>query len=408
MSSANSQTFLYAAMTGVGKKTLGLRRAPNQDVLSEELRNQDLLLLRAWRVPLSGVGGVKSASGLHEGRMPLKDQASMAEQLHMLLSRGVPLVEALEVAASVVSERSRGRVLKMRELVGAGSSFADACRKLGGLDDVTIAVYRSAERTGDLAGAAHRLAVAARRRLAISGKAVTVMIYPAVVSTIAILLFLALLIFLVPQIARQVRQLSPKLPWISEAVFSVGEWLNSHLMLVGIVLAALVVGGLIGWRSVVSALRATLGRAGPIASLVLHVEMTRFFSVMAAMTRSGVPLADALAAATGVISGRKLRAQLEQVQKSLVEGGLLRVLIEKVDELPLATRKLLIAAERAGDLDSAFDALASDMAEEVDKKSARLLALLEPAVIVGMFALLGPLIIAIAIPLMTFRGQVGQ
>jgi type II secretory pathway component PulF len=63
--------------------------------------------------------------------------------------------------------------------------------------------------------------------------------------------------------------------------------------------------------------------------------------------------------------------------------------------------RLLIAAERGGDLDSAFDALAEDMASDVEQRSARLLALLEPAVIVAMFAVLAPLVVAVAVPMMT-------
>src|SRR5690606_7346250 len=95
----------------------------------------------------------------------------------------------------------------------------------------------------------------------------------------------------------------------------------------------------------------------------------------------------------------KLRTQLEQTRKSLVEGGTLRTLIEKIDALPLATRKLLVAAERSGDLDQAFDALSVNMAEELDTKSSRLLALMEPAVILAMFSVLGPMVVAIALPM---------
>jgi type II secretory pathway component PulF len=152
---------------------------------------------------------------------------------------------------------------------------------------------------------------------------------------------------------------------------------------------------------------AALGRFGRrlpgIKSLLLTVEMTRFFSVMAAMTKTGVPLADALASGTGVISDDKLREQLTWLRQSLVEGGVLRILIDRVDALPLATRRLLIAAERGGDLDSAFDALAEDMSLEVDKRSSRLLAFLEPAVIILMFTILAPIIIAVAIPMMTVQ-----
>lgn len=391
-----NQSYLFKAMTPSGGNRFGVRAAGDASALSDDLKREGLLMLRAWKLPL---GPAPSA------RFPLKDDAALNEQLHTLLSRGVPLVEALEVAASVVSPASKMTVDKLREAVASGASFSLACEKLGVFDPVSIAVYRSAERTGDLAGAGMRLSQAARRRLAIAGKAVTVMIYPAVVTVIALTLFTGLMVFLVPRIAEQMAQLGTNVPAFSKIVFSVGTWLNTHLGLMGLILAGIVILIVVCWRAVLASLKSLGARLPGIAPLLLSVELTRFFSVLAAMTRTGVPLADALNNAVPVITSPTLRTQLDQLRKSLVEGGVLRVLLDRVESLPLSTRKLLIAAERAGDLDSAFDTLSSDMAADVDRKSSRLLALLEPAVIVAMFAILGPLIIAIAIPLITFGGN---
>lgn len=394
MSSLPSSQFLFQAMTPAGAKTIGVRPAASESQLADELRRDQLLLLRAWRLPLGGVG---------PQRLHLGDEAALYDQLSVLLSRGVPLVEALEVASSVVRAEARGKVLRLRELVAAGSSFAEACHKVGCFDAVTIAVYRSAERTGDVAGAARRLAVSAKRRLAIRGKAVTVMIYPTVVCTVSLLMFLGILIFLVPMIARQLRQMKTTTNAYSQMVFSTGEWLSAHMGLASGMLLLVVLGLLMIRRRLGAWALRVLRGAPAVARLLLTVEMARFFSVMGAMVKSGVPLADAMATATVVISDARLRRQLEVLQKSLVEGGLWRVLVERADALPLATRRLLIAAERAGDLDSALDSLALDMSDEVDVRAARLLAVLEPAAILLMFMLIGPLIFAIAIPLFSAR-----
>lgn len=394
MSTLPSHHYFFQAMTAAGVRTLGFRAATDPSQLADELRREHLMLLRAWRLPI----GAASQSGL-----PLRDEAALNDQLAILLARGVPLVDALEVAASVVSAASKARVMRLREAVAAGASFSEACQKSGGFDDVTTAVYRSAERTGDVAGAARRLATSAKRRLAIRGKAITVMIYPTIIFTFSVLVFAGLLIFLVPMIAKQLRQLKTSTNAFSQAVISTGEWLNAHLGLSLVVLLILIIAAVALRRRVVRGILAILQRLPAVARLVLTVELARFFSVMAAMVKSGVPLADALSTAANVISSAKLRDQLAAVQKGLVEGSLWRTLIERTDALPLATRRLLIAAERAGDLDSAFDSLSQDMADEVDVRSARLLAFLEPGAILLMMLLIGPLILAIAIPLMSVR-----
>ncbi|MCA9305369.1 MAG: type II secretion system F family protein [Phycisphaerales bacterium] len=399
MSAALLQSYVYQAVKPSGQKSYGFKSASDESSLAEILRRENLLLQRAWRLPGSG--------SMPKG-MSTKDEVALNEQLETLLTRGVSLVEALEVSATVVSAECRPRVEKLREMVSAGTGFAGACQQVGGFDDVTIAVYRAAERTGDLGSAAGRLSEAARRKQTIAARAVTVMIYPAVIFTVSILLFTGILMFLVPMIAGQIRELGGTIPWFSEYVFSVGEWMRAHM--------AAVLLGAGGAIFLIVALRAKIleglgwmGRLVPvIANLMITVEMARFFSVMAAMTRSGVPLAEALAGATGVISDSNLRGQLDKLRRGLVEGGTFRTLIEEVDAMPLATRRLLIAGERGGDLESVFDALSGDMSTEVERKATRLLAMLEPAAILAMFALLAPLIMAIAIPLMTIRTQVGQ
>lgn len=388
--------YLFRAMTPRGGASFGLRPATDEAALAEQLTRDQLLLLKAWRLPIR--------ASLDQ-KLSLPDESAFNDQLATLLNRGVPLVEALEVASTVVGTAARMRITRLRELVAAGDSFSGACAKVGGFDAVIIAVYRAAERTGDLAGAARRLAVSARRRQAIRGKAVTVMIYPAVIFTISMTLFLGMLVFLVPMIARQMEQMKAAPPAFSRLVFATGLWLSAHLQWTLLGLALLIAAAIVFRGAALGALGRVAQRLPALSRLLITVEMARFFSVMGAMARSGVPLADALATATIVISNDTLRAQLQTLQKNLVEGGLWRTLVERVDTLPLATRKLLIAAERSGDLDSAFDGLSADLSDEVDTRSARMLALLEPAAIILMFLLIGPLILAIAIPLMTFRTQ---
>src|SRR5438105_7810108 len=146
--SHNAGSFVFVAARVGGGRSLGLRQAQSERALADVLRRERLLLLRSYRLP-------KWAS--KEKGLSLKDRAELNEQLAQLLSRGVPLVEALEVTASAVGGGARPIIERMREMVAAGSAFADACQKTGMFDRVTVAVYRGAERTGDLAGASKQL-----------------------------------------------------------------------------------------------------------------------------------------------------------------------------------------------------------------------------------------------------------
>lgn len=364
-------------------------------MLADSLRREKLLLLRTWRLPdfLKPREGVK-----------LKDAAEFNTVLGQLLTRGVPLVEALQVTAESVSAGARPLVERMRELVAAGSSFSDASLRVGFSDAVSAAVYRAAERSGDLGGAASQLAASARRQLAVAGRAATLMIYPAIVLTISIIICIGMLIFIVPRIGEALQEAGADMPWFSKLVIDLGEFMRVNLlwMLIGLLVLSIAI---VAVRARVLSMVWTAARRLPYMSdLIMAQEITRFFSVLAAMTRSGVPLADALAVANGAVGHPTLSAQLTTLQTKLVEGGSLPYLVDTVSALPLATRKLLVAAERSGDLEPAFASLASDMSDEVDRRSQRLLAVLQPGLVIVMAGMIGTLILSLMIPLLTLAG----
>ncbi len=388
--------FFYIAASAAGGRSLGIRQAHSRRALASDLRKDRLVLLRAWALP-SFLASTR--------RLTPADHIQLNELLSQLQGRGVPLVETLEVIARTVRSEARPRIERLAELVSQGSSFADACARVGGFDEVTIAVYRAAERSGDLAPAGEQLATAIRRRRDIASKATTVMIYPIIVLTLGIIVGIGMLVGIIPMVARGLEKAGADIPWFTALLVGAGTALREHWAV------ALLVVGLAGVLAYLSRARigAALGRASRslplIRDVVLAQEASSFFSVMGAMTRSGVPLADALAVAQRAVRHERLREQLARLRERLVQGGVLRDLIEDVDALPLATRRLLVAAERAGDLEAAFNSLADDMRDEVEKRSSRLLAFLEPALLLFLFAFVGSMVLAIMLPMLSAVNQ---
>jgi type II secretory pathway component PulF len=388
------------ASTTAGGRRFGIRRAKDSRQLVQALRTERLVPLKTWPMP-AWVGG--------ESDIGLKDQAEIHFVLAQLLSRGVPLVEALEVTSTSVSPTIRPRVDRMRELVASGASFSDACQAMESFDPVTIAVYRAAERTGDLAGAAKQLSITVRRQLAITGKAVTLLIYPAIVLSISLAVSLLMISVIVPKIASALASNpNAELPGITVFLWKTGDFIRENALILFLGALAVGVGAFLIRTTLLGLLLGVLRRLPLVKGLVLAQETTRFFTVMAAMSRSGVTLADALGVAVGAVNHPELRGQLVRLRTRLVEGGILKNLIQDVEAFPIATRRLMIAAERSGDLQSAFDTLAQDMVEEVDRRSSRLLAALEPILILIMFLMIGSLLLSVMIPLMKIASSAVQ
>ncbi len=395
--------FVYVALTPSGGKRWGMVRGRDARHATEQLRRQRLVPLQTWQLPGWAGGGDKRPS--------LKDQAELHLQLSQLLGRGVPLIEAMDVSVRSVSAASRPRVERIRELVAAGSSFADACGRVEMFDQVTVSVYRAAERTGDLGGAAKQLSIMARRQLQIRGKVGTLMLYPLIVMSVSIIAGVFLLVYVVPKVGAAMQDLASsqgaELPLFTKVVMSVGYFVQQEWMwcIAGLVVLVLLV---IFLRRTIAQVIALLARKLPVLKdVVLAQESARFFTVMTAMSRNGVPLADALGIVNATISHPVLRAQLENLRTKLVEGGMLRQLIDTVTALPVGTRRLLIAAERSGDMENAFETLAGDMTEELDRRTSRLLAVIEPLLIILMTLFIGSLLISLLLPMFSMMGQVG-
>ncbi|MFG0306215.1 MAG: type II secretion system F family protein [Phycisphaerales bacterium JB040] len=388
--------FLYLASKPAGGTTIGMRRARSRASLSASLRKDRLVLRQSVPLP--------AWFGSEPGMRP-KDHAELNDQLAQLVSRGVPLVEALEVAADVVSDGASPIIRAIREQVQSGKSFAEACRATGQFDVVTVAVYAAAEKTGDLPGACKQLAVSVRRQLKVKGKAATLMIYPAIVMTISVVVAVLMLTIIIPQIGESLQTSGNELPWITVVMMGTGNWLKANMLLVSAVVALGLILLIVARASLLVATQGFMRRMPAIRDVVLAQELARFFSVMAAMTRSGVPLADALGVAVTALGHPVMKKDLGRLRSKLIEGGVLRNLIDNVASLPVGTRKLLIAADQSGDLEHAFDALATDYTDEVDTRAERLLAVLEPLLIIVMFLVIGVLIMSIMIPMIQATSQ---
>ena len=390
-------SFVFTASKPGGKSMFGLRSAKNRNQLAEQLKRERVTLKSAYQLPKWMAQPARIGGG---------DQLILNEQLAQLLSRGVPLVEAMEVAGETVSSGARPMIERMRDLVASGTSFAEACRIVGGFDTVSVADYRAAERSGDLAGAAKQIAITVRRTRMVAGKAITLLIYPIIVLAISLLVAFGLMVGVVPKLGVALAEIG-EVPWFSKIIIGFGTFLADNFTLIMFLMGGGLIALLVLRAKIIESIN-RLSRTLPLLrEVIMAQESVRFFSVMAAMSRSGVPLADALGTANQAINHPKLRKQMERLRTRLIEGGALRNLIEEVDAFPVATRRLLIAAEKAGDLEAVFNQLATDMTDEVDRRSQRFLAVLQPLLIVFMFAIIGSLLIALLLPLITMSSTIG-
>ncbi|HYF14273.1 MAG TPA: type II secretion system F family protein [Phycisphaerales bacterium] len=404
MSRAATPTqFVYLATRMDGGYRLGTVRGRDVRQATAQLRRQRLMPVRTWALPAWASG--------ESALIPLKDQGEVHMQLAQLTGRGVPLVEALDVVSTSVAKGTRQRVARVRELVASGGSFSASALASGLFDQITCAVYSAAERSGDIPGAAKQLASTTRRQLATQGKVATLLIYPVILGLMSVAASVFLLVSVVPKVGRtleeQLAGAGRQLPIYTRVLMAAGEFITDHWGILLGVVCAIAIAGVAG-RALVGKWVEVLVRTTPLLrDVALTQESARFFTVMAAMTRTGIPLADALGVAGSSLRHPLLRTQIMNLRTRLIEGGVLRQLIDTVTALPVSTRRLMIAAERSGDLGQAFDTLSGDLEQELDRRTSRFLAVLEPGLIIMMAALIGGMLLSVLIPMLTVASQIG-
>ena len=230
------------------------------------------------------------------------------------------------------------------------------------------------------------------------------MIYPAIVLILALAAALVMIVVVVPMIGNSLIRAGLELPAVTRVLLGLGNFLQANIIPSAVGLVLLIIFAFL-FRSALVKLGIQLTRRAPfVRDVVMEQELTRFFAVMSSMSRSGIPLGDALHVSSAAITHPDLNRDLQRMRLRLIEGGVFRNLVMKVNSLPESTRRLLVAADQGGDLEDAFNALAEDHAAEVDKKTARLMAVLEPLLIVLLFLIVGTIILAIMMPMFSMAG----
>lgn len=394
------------ALAGDGKRTRGVLEAVAQPAAAAELERRGLapIELKEERSGANAGARAGGAAGRGIGSAAL---AELYGQLADLLGAGVPLLRALRVMARSRDERTAGVCAALAGSVEDGVALAAAMVELGGaFPETHAAVVRAGERGGFLEAALGRLSSLVRRQVELRQKLVGALIYPLVIATVGVTIVVLLFTVYVPQFRPVFEGLD--LPATTRAVLAVSEAASSAWWLFVVTPVALVVAAL--WarrdRRVAHAALDAAGRLPVLGPLVRSVAVARVSRVLGALLENGVPLLPALRIAREAAGSRRLAEALAASAEAVRRG-------EPLAE-PLAASGLLEpdAAEmiRVGEAANALDRVLARLADTLDARSDRLLAialrLVEPALLLVLGVSIAVVAAALILPMMQLVSRV--
>ena len=393
--------FRYEAVDGAGRARRGLLEAASARAVRDVLRGDGLF---PTAVEPAGRG---FATRTDATRLAAPTLALITRQLATLVASGMPLDQALAAVAEQADHPGAVRLLgAIREQVAAGESFAGA---LSRFPRTFSPLYRGlaavGAESGQLGAVLSRLADYLETRQLLRQRFTAALIYPALVTLVALAVIGALLLYVVPQIVAVYQQSRQTLPWLTRALIASSDfvratgWYWLGLLLLGGTVAALMLRRE-RWRERAQGL---LLRAPVIGTVLSGLDTARFASTLSILTGSGAPLLRALETAAGVIWAAPIRHAAHAAAAHVREGVSLARALASQRVFPALLVHLVANGEQSGQLPAMLDRAAREQDADVERRLTWLAALVQPVLIVIMGGIVLVLVLAVMLPIVSMN-----
>ena len=401
--------FEYTALDETGRTRQGVLSGDSARQVRSRLRTMGL-----FPVEVRGVQeqAVKPAGLNPSRRISAAALALLTRQLATLLRAGMPLDESLRaLGAQTASRRLQAVLADVCARITEGTSLNEAMSAYPG---VFPAFYCSMVAAGEAGGrleeALERLADYTETRRALRQSLSMALIYPAILTLVSLLVVAVLLIYVVPEVVRVFQQSGQTLPWLTAGLIAASQVLRDFgwLLCLGAVLALLLGRFLLGRafiRARVDRLLVELPFIGRINRMLHAAKLTR---ALAILTKSGVPLLEALEISSRMIINMPLRTAVEDAAVSVREGGRLHKALEDCGWFPPLLVQMLASGEESGELDEMLERAATHEERELQSVLTTATALFEPLIILVMGAVVLVIVLAILLPIFEMNQLVGM
>ena len=379
--------------------------APSEAAIRIHLRQQNIIPTKI------AAKGKEIKISLPMGKkVPQRAIAIFTRQLATMIDAGLPLVQSLDILASQQENKLFKKILReIREDVEGGSTFAGALKKHPGtFDDLYTNLVVAGEEGGILDNILTRLSNYIEKAEALKKKVKSAMIYPGIIVSVAILVVIILMLFVIPVFETMFKSAGQSLPLPTLIVLTISKLIKKYIvvMLPAAILFVYLFRKFYKTETGTILIDRLILKVPVFGMLLKKVAVARFARTLGTLVSSGVPILDGLQIVSKTAGNRTVETAILNARASIREGETIAEPLGRSGIFPAMVIQMISVGESTGALDSMLTKIADFYDDEVDVAVSNLTSLLEPFLMVFLGVVIGGVVIAMYLPIFQMASAV--
>ncbi len=400
-------TYRYEGAYAGGERVTGVVEAVSQTAAVAQIRQSCEVVLSLKEVPRAAVRDPLARFQ----RISAKSLALTCRQFAIILKAGLPLVQTVDLVAEQCPDKALGRLLRqVSEDVSNGWSLSYSFAQRGerSLPVTFRETVRAGEESGDLLSSFDRMAEYYHRMNKTRESVVSALTYPAFVLAVAAVVVAIIMGYAVPTFTGMFQSMDVELPWVTVALIGVSNFFQRYaLVLLGVMALAVFLLRLYGLTEKGGAVLAGLQLKLPLIGEVVRMSgASQFAHTMSTLLTAGMPILQAIEVSGRTMTNQCMSGEVMNILPGVEGGRPLGECMGYSKELPPMLVQMTAVGEATGSMESTLKVLAEYYDNEVEVRTKRALALLEPTVIVVLAIFVVFILMAVYLPMFSMYSAI--
>lgn len=343
----------------------------------------------------------------------VKDKAVFSRQFAALVNAGVALVRGLGVLSEECPNPKLKRSLEdINSDVQQGTSLSDAMSKHPScFDKLYVSLVQAGEVGGVLDEVLNRLAKLLEDLNRLQNQIKSAMAYPVTVSILAIIIFVAMTVFLLPTFAAIFEELNADLPLFTRIMLQISEFLRTPINWV--IIAGVIFGTSFAFKRYYAThsgertIDRLLLKLPLFGDLVQKTATARFCRTFGSLSRSGVPILTSLEIVRDTAGNSVISDAIDEARSEIQTGGMISLALQQHRVFPAMAIQMISIGEETGELDQMLMKVADFYEDEVEQAVKALTSIMEPFMIVILGGMVGSILVSMYLPMFKIMEVVG-
>ena len=396
--------YKYTVKDKGGKTIKGVIETASKDNAIQSLRSKGFIIinLEEERKSMFSLGSL--FSGATSKKIKIDELVIFSRQLATMVDAGIPLVGALDILGEQMEHPTFKKItLKVRDDVETGSSLSEGLSKHSHVfSNLFVNMVRAGETSGMLDEILDRVATYLEKTSSLQKKVKAALVYPAAVTTMAVLITVFLLIRVIPVFKDIYEGFGAQLPTPTLLMINLSDFLRKYLYVV--------IGGIVGFGALMSRyVKTDSGKLRfdsfklnmPIFGVLMRkVAVSKFTRTLSTLVKSGVPILNALEIVSKTSGNRVVENAVDEVRTNVREGEPIADPLARSGVFPPMVVRMIAVGEQTGELEKMLLKIADFYDEQVDTAVSGLTSLIEPLIIAFLGIVIGGIVICMFLPIL--------